>query len=77
MFVVISSPSCKWCDKATHLLETKGLDFQVRTISNQPWLKTLMAQAKLTTVPQVFRPDGQLIGGYEQLKVYLGVEIDT
>lgn len=71
-FVVLSSSNCTWCQKAIELLEEEGLDFQVRSVSDKPWLKTLMAQANLTTVPQVFRPDGQLVGGYEQLKVYVG-----
>jgi glutaredoxin len=71
-FIVLSSNNCKWCQKAIKLLEDEGLDFQVRSVSDKPWLKTLMAQANLTTVPQVFRPDGQLVGGYEALQVYLG-----
>lgn len=71
-FIVVSSNNCDWCRKAIKLLTDEGLDFQVISVSDTPWLKTLMAQANLNKVPQVFRPDGQLIGGYEALKVYLG-----
>lgn len=71
-FAVISSPKCKWCTKAMDLLESKGLDYEVKSVATRPWLKTLMASSGLTTVPQIFRPDGELIGGYEALKSYLG-----
>lgn len=76
-FVVISGSRCKWCMKAIDLLSRKGLDYKVIHASDEPWLKELMAKANLKTVPQVFRPDGQLIGGYEALEVYLGVNIDS
>lgn len=71
-FVVLSSSKCKWCTKAMELLENHRLDYEVKNVSTRPWLKTLMASSGLTTVPQIFRPDGELIGGYDALKAYLG-----
>ena len=76
-FVVISGSHCKWCTKAIDLLSSNGLDYRVIHVSDERWLKELMSKANLITVPQIFRPDGQLIGGYEALEVYLGVNIDS
>lgn len=76
-FVVISGSHCKWCMKAIDLLSSNGLDYKVIHVSDERWVKELMSKANLKTVPQIFRPDGQLIGGYEALEVYLGVNIDS
>jgi len=72
VFTVITSDDCLWCHKAIELLKDEGLDHSIVSITNKPWLKTTFAMADISTVPQVFRPDGELIGGYEQLRVYLG-----
>lgn len=76
-FVVISGSRCKWCMKAIDLLSQHKLDYKVVHINEEPWVKDLMAKANLNTVPQVFRPDGELIGGYKALEVYLGINIDS
>lgn len=76
-FVVISGSRCTWCMKAKDLLSSRGLEYKVINVSEEPWLKEMMAKANLKTVPQVFRPDGELIGGYNALEVYLGVNIDS
>ncbi len=71
-FHVISTKTCKFCKEAVNLLESEDLDYQVTYLEDDPCLKTLMAMAGLNTVPQVFRPDGELIGGYNHLKGYIG-----
>ena len=70
-FVILSQPLCPYCTMAQNLLDKHNLDYQVRSVSDKPWLKTLMAKANLKTVPQIFRPDGELIGGFNELRVYL------
>lgn len=73
-FTLISTDRCEYCTRAATLMTGAGLAFKRVYVEDAPWLKTLLNQAGLTTVPQIFRPDGQLIGGYAQLRVYLGVD---
>lgn len=73
-FTLISSDRCDYCSRAAALLLNAGLAYERVYVEDAPWLKTIMQQAGLTTVPQIFRPDGQLIGGYTQLRTYLGVD---
>lgn len=72
MFTIITTPNCPWCDKAKELLQEHNLFFVEVPLAGQKWLKELLARASIKTAPQVFRPDGHIIGGYEALASYLG-----
>jgi hypothetical protein len=42
-------------------------EYNVQSGSSK-WLLTLIKKAGMTTVPQVFKPDGTYVGGYTELK---------
>jgi glutaredoxin len=46
-------------------------EYNVQSGSSQ-WVLTLIKQAKHTTVPQIFASDGSHIGGYAELKKFIG-----
>jgi glutaredoxin len=46
-------------------------EYNVESGSSQ-WVLTLIRQANHTTVPQIFASDGSYIGGYAELKKFLG-----
>jgi len=71
-FTIITQKNCKYCLKAAKLLDEAGLDWEGIPLADAPVHRTLMGMANLTTVPQIFRPDGALVGGYENLQAYLG-----
>tara|TARA_R100001369_G_C3242044_1_gene154320 strand:- start:195 stop:425 length:231 start_codon:yes stop_codon:yes gene_type:complete len=71
-FHVVSTKTCKFCKEAVNLLDAEDLAYQVTYLEDDPCLKTLMSMANLTTVPQIFRPDGKLVGGFNNLKAYIG-----
>ena len=75
-FTIITQKNCKYCMKAAQLLDDAGLDWEGIPLVDAPVHKTLMSMANLNTVPQIFRPDGELIGGYKALEIYLGINID-
>jgi len=52
------------------LLQKEGIGFMsysVDTVSSR-WLLTLLKQAGMTTVPQIWDNEGRHVGGYTQLK---------
>jgi len=73
MWVIITQDGCSYCDKVKELLGEHHKNFYTYNLStgSSRWILTLMKKANLTTVPQVFKPDGSLVGGYTELKELL------
>jgi|TARA_B110000908_G_C9825687_1_gene259129 glutaredoxin len=71
-FTIITQMNCKYCTKAAQLLDDAGLDWESYPLADAHVIRTLFSMTNLTTVPQIFHPDGTLIGGYENLRAYLG-----
>jgi glutaredoxin 3 len=64
---------CTYCDQAKALLTQKGIPFEERKIGDG-WSKEELLESVPTarTVPQIII-NGQSIGGFNELKEYLGV----
>ena len=81
MFTVYSKPACTFCDQSKALLEAKGLPFQVVNLDvGQPKVEgqqyisrdeLLALVPGARTMPQILQ-DGQLVGGFTELKKLLG-----
>jgi glutaredoxin len=70
MYVIVSRNQCNFCDRAKAVLRSQGkpyTEYNVQSASSK-WLLSLMLKADLTTVPQIFSPDGRHIGGYTELE---------
>jgi len=69
--VVWSKYHCPYCDQAKALLQMKGIEFEERKIGDG-WSKEDLLEEIPTAraVPQVIL-DGQLIGGFTELKAHL------
>jgi glutaredoxin 3 len=69
--VVWSKYNCPYCDQAKALLTQKGIRYEERKIgdgySKEELLETV---PNARTVPQIFL-DGNLIGGFTELKKHL------
>lgn len=72
--IVWSKNQCTFCEQAKRLLKLKGVEFEERKIDNG-WTREQLLEAVPTarTVPQIVL-DGQLIGGYNELKKYFEKE---
>ena len=70
-YVIIGTPTCFYCSQAKALLMDKYSDYEYYDLTKNPWIKHLFKAADLKTVPQVFSPEGRLIGGFEDLEVHL------
>lgn len=70
-YTVISRANCGWCEKVIEELVNAGEKPIVHYIDKDLAIRTLMLLAGLKTVPQVFSPDGYLIGGYTETSKWL------
>jgi glutaredoxin len=69
--VVWSKYHCPYCDQAKALLTQKGIEFEERKIGDGYTKEDLLeAVPSARTVPQIFL-DGNLIGGFTELKKHL------
>jgi len=68
--IVWSKYHCPYCDQAKMLLQQKGIQFEERKIGDGYTREDLLeAVPTARTVPQIFL-DGELIGGFTELKEY-------
>jgi glutaredoxin 3 len=69
--IVWSKYHCPYCDQAKNLLQSKGIEFEEKKIGDGYTKEELLeAVPNARTVPQIFI-DGQLIGGFTELKAHL------
>jgi glutaredoxin 3 len=65
--VVYRTPSCGYCFRVKHLLESKGVPFKEVDVSrDQDKRQWLLEVTRQRTVPQVFI-NGQSVGGFDDL----------
>ena len=75
MYVLITRNQCNFCDTAKAILKGAGVsyvEFNVSTDSTK-WVLTLMKNANMTTVPQIFSSDRPHIGGHAELREFLDI----
>ena len=70
MYTMITRNDCKYCDKAKALLKSRGINFTTYNVEegSSKWVLTLMKEANIKTVPQIFASNGSLVGGYRDLE---------
>jgi glutaredoxin len=69
--IVWSKERCPYCDQAKALLKQKGIEFEERKVGDGYTKEDLLeAVPSARTVPQIFL-DGNLIGGFTELKKHL------
>lgn len=64
---------CNPCNMAKQLLEKHDMPFEFRNIDTDPIAKKYILDLGLREVPQVFAPDGQRIGNYNDLVAFIGL----
>jgi glutaredoxin len=69
--IIWSKYHCPYCDQAKALLTSKGIQFEEKKIGDGYTKEELLeAVPTARTVPQIFL-DGELIGGFNELKTKL------
>jgi glutaredoxin 3 len=69
--IVWSKYHCPYCDQAKALLTQRGIEFEEKKVGDGYSKEELLeAVPNARTVPQIFL-DGELIGGFIELKAHL------
>ena len=69
--IVWSQTRCAYCDQAKALLASRGIQYEERKIGDGFTKEDLLeAVPTARTVPQIFL-DGELVGGFTELKTKL------
>ena len=70
MYTIITRNDCKYCDKAKDMLDLDKINYVVVNIESptNKWVLSLMKEANIKTVPQIFASNGSLVGGYRDLE---------
>ena len=70
-YVMLTQENCKYCTAALGLLESLGHEVEVYDVRDDS-MSLMVKKLRVTnTVPQLYGPDGQFIGGYTELKEHL------
>jgi glutaredoxin len=71
MIEIYGKPSCGFCEKAKALCETRGFQFEYKTLDIDFTREALLEMFPTArTFPQI-KVHGRSIGGYEQLVKYI------
>jgi glutaredoxin 3 len=73
--IVWSKDQCPFCVQAKALLESKGIEYEERNVS-QDWTKEQLLEAVPTarTLPQIFLDEAH-VGGFNELRKHLSTGI--
>ena len=71
--IVWSKDACPYCIQAKNLLQSKGIEFEERNITQGTWTKEQLLEVvpNARSLPQVFL-DEKLVGGFNELRKHLG-----
>ena len=71
--VVWSKDNCSHCVQAKNLLQSKGIEFEERNITQGTWTREQLLESvpNARTLPQIFI-DEELVGGFNELRKHLG-----
>lgn len=69
MYTVYGISYCPSCEKAKKLLSKKGSAYKFINLDSNPEKFSEIESPEIRTVPQVFSPSGERIGGYEDLEM--------
>lgn len=68
MIEIYGKHGCKWCDAATELLESKGIEYKKYTLLEDISVEEFREKFPgVSTVPYIIK-DGNVIGGFQALK---------
>ena len=70
--IMRSTPPCPFCEKAKALLDKRGLQYEAIDLTGRHTALRVFKALGHTTIPVIIAPNGELIGGFDDLDAMLG-----
>lgn len=70
-YVMLTQDNCKYCNAALGLLKSHGHEVDVYDVQDENMSLMVKMLRVTNTVPQLYDPEGNFIGGYTELKEHL------
>ena len=70
-YIMLTQDNCKYCTAALGLLESHGHTVDTFDVQDKGMALLVKMLIRTKTVPQLYGPDGDFIGGYTELKEHL------
>lgn len=71
MFKVYSKPHCPFCVKAEQLLISRGILYKKIDVTQDQEALNMLKSQGFRSVPQIYAPNEDHVGGFEDLVKYL------
>ena len=68
MYTIYSKSGCIYCDAAMDLMEKNNLEYKEVKVDRDPLALAYMQSNNFKTVPQIYDPEGNHVGGYYDFK---------
>ena len=77
-FLIYSTPTCPYCDKAKELITEQGMGYAEASLDTQDAIDEFKKTTGHTTVPQIYlaTDEQEYIGGYEDLEKFILEMVD-
>lgn len=70
-YTMLTQANCKFCNAALSLLKSHGHEVDIYDVQAEKDALMVKMLRVTNTVPQLYNPEGDFIGGYTELREYL------
>jgi glutaredoxin 3 len=77
MITIYTRNACPFCDRAKALLESRGVEFKTINIEEHPEAREFLVDGGHRSVPQIFKGNQHIPGGYQGLAGMSEEEFNT
>ena len=77
MIKVYTKNNCQFCDMAKALLESREVDYEMINVEEHPEARKFLVDAGHRSVPQIYRDNQHIPGGYQGLAGMSEEEFNT
>lgn len=77
MITIYTKTDCPYCDRAKALLESRGVQYTAINVEEQPEAREFLVDNGHRSVPQIYKNNQHIPGGYQGLAGMSEAEFNT
>jgi glutaredoxin 3 len=77
MITIYTKTDCPYCDRAKALLESRGVQYTAVNVEEQPEAREFLVDNGHRSVPQIYKNNQHIPGGYQGLAGMSEAEFNT